>query len=363
MDSLRRLVGREPLESSAPIVALDGTLAGAVRISYRSDGVLAEARRLATGAALIALAWIVLGLMFGNVLLRRITRPLTEVVRATEKLSEGERIEVKVAADPELSELVGAFNRMSSRLREGREQMEQLIATLNERVARATEEGLRAERLITLGGIAAGFAHEMGNSLHVISGFAAVAARELPADHPNRADMDAVKREAGRASAMLERFLFFARARSARRASQSVEPVLREAVEVIEPAAVEARVTTDLHVTPALPDVNVDAELLRQAFVNLCVNAIQAMKGGGKLSVRALQEDGEVVVEFEDTGPGAPAQVREHIFEPFFTTKEKGTGLGLAIVRQAAEAHGGRAEVEDTGHGALFRIRIPWRTA
>ncbi|MGE5047943.1 MAG: sensor histidine kinase [Deltaproteobacteria bacterium] len=363
MDSLRRLVGREPLEASAPIVGLNGSLAGAVRISYRSDGVLAEARRLATGAAVIALAWIVLGLSFGNLLLRRITRPLTEVVRATEKLSEGERIEVKVAADPELSELVGAFNRMSARLRESREQMEHLIATLNERVARATEEGLRAERLVTLGGIAAGFAHEMGNSLHVISGFAAIAARELPPDHPNRADMDAVRREAVRASAMLERFLFFARARSARRASQSVEPVLREAVEVIEPAAVEARVTTELRVCAALPDVNVDAELLRQAFVNLCVNAIQAMKGGGKLSVRALQQEGEVVVEFEDTGPGVPLPVREHIFEPFFTTKEKGTGLGLAIVRQAAEAHGGKAEVEDTGHGALFRIRIPWRAA
>jgi signal transduction histidine kinase len=363
VDSLRRLVAREPLESSAPIVGSNGSLAGAVRISYRSDGVLAEARRLATGAAVIALAWIVLGLSFGNLLLRRITRPLTEVVRATEKLSEGERIEVKVAADPELSELVAAFNRMSARLRENRAQMEQLIATLNERVARATEEGLRAERLVTLGGIAAGFAHEMGNSLHVISGFAAVAARELPADHPNRADMDAVKREAGRASAMLERFLFFARARSARRASQSVEPVLREAVEVIEPAAVEARVATDLRVCAALPDVNVDAELLRQAFVNLCVNAIQAMKGGGKLSVRALQQNGEVVVEFEDTGPGVPLPVREHIFEPFFTTKEKGTGLGLAIVRQAAEAHGGKAEVEDTGHGALFRIRIPWRAS
>jgi signal transduction histidine kinase len=87
------------------------------------------------------------------------------------------------------------------------------------------------------------------------------------------------------------------------------------------------------------------------------------MKGGGKLSVRALRHDGEVVVEFEDTGPGVPLPVREHIFEPFFTTKEKGTGLGLAIVRQAAEAHGGKAEVEDTGHGALFRIRIPWRAS
>jgi signal transduction histidine kinase len=199
----------------------------------------------------------------------------------------------------------------------------------------------------------------MGNSLHVISGFVAVVLRELPGDHPNRVDLDALKREAARASAMLERFLFFARARSARRALQSLEPVLREAVEVIQPAAVEGRVVTELRAESPLPDVDVDAELLRQAFVNLSVNAIQAMAQGGKLSVRALARGDAVLIEFEDTGPGVPPEVREHIFEPFFTTKEKGTGLGLAMVRQAAEAHGGKAEVENTGHGALFRIRIP----
>ncbi len=359
LEFLRRLIRDEPLEASAPIVTADGASFGEVRISYRSDRVLREAQRLAEGAALIAFVFITLGLIFATVLLRRITRPLTEVVRAAEKLAEGEKIEVQVAADPELSEMVAAFNRMAGRLRERREEMEQLIASLNERIARALEEGMRSERLVTVGGIAAGFAHEMGNSLHVIAGFAAVVLRELPPDHANRTDVEALRREAARASALLERFLFFARARTARRAMQSLDAVLREAVEVIGPAAIEARVTSDLSIEPGLPELDVDAELLRQAFVNLCVNAVQAMKSGGHLAVRALRHGADVAFEFQDTGPGVAPETREHIFEPFFTTKENGTGLGLAIVRHAAEAHGGKVEVESTSSGSLFRIVIP----
>ena len=359
LEWLRLLVRDQALEAGAPILGRDGAPFGHVRISYRSDRVLREARRLAGGAALIAAVFVTLGLVFATVLLRRITRPLTEVVNAAEKLAEGEKIEVQVAADRELSELVAAFNRMAARLRERRDEMEQLIASLNERVARAMEEGLRAERLVTVGGIAAGFAHEMGNSLHVIAGFAAVVLRELPPDHPNRTDVEALRREAARASALLERFLFFARARSARRALQPIDSVLREAVEVIGPAAIEARVTTELTIDPDLPELDVDAELLRQAFVNLCVNAVQAMGRGGQLTVRARRHEGAIAFEFQDTGPGVAPEVRDRIFEPFFTTKETGTGLGLAIVRHAAEAHGGRAEVENTPQGALFRIVIP----
>jgi signal transduction histidine kinase len=360
LEFLRRMLRDQPLEERAPLLTADGEPFGEVRISYRSSRVRREAQRLAGGAGLIALVFVGLGLTFATVLLRRITRPLTEVVRAAERLAEGEKIEVQVAADRELSELVAAFNRMAARLRERREEMEHLIASLNERVARAMEEGMRSERLVTVGGIAAGFAHEMGNSLHVIAGFAAVVLRELPPDHANRTDVEALRREAARASALLERFLFFARARSARRALQPVDSVVREAVEVIGPAAIEARVTTDLSIEPGLPDVDVDAELLRQAFVNLCINAVQAMSGrGGHLSVRALRRGSDVAFEFQDTGPGVAPEARERIFEPFFTTKENGTGLGLAIVRHAAEAHGGRAEVESTSSGALFRIVIP----
>jgi signal transduction histidine kinase len=117
-----------------------------------------------------------------------------------------------------------------------------------------------------------------------------------------------------------------------------------------------------VEIDPALPEVLADAELLRQAFLNLCVNAIQAMgeRGGGRLTVRAARAQDGVLVEVKDTGPGMSEDLAAHVFEPFFTTTANGTGLGLAIVRQAAEAHGGTVEVESTpGAGATFRVRLP----
>jgi len=221
---------------------------------------------------------------------------------------------------------------------------------------------LRADRLATLGGIAAGFAHELGNSLNVIRGYAAVAERELPEDHPNRSDVSLIRRETSRAASLIERFLVFARARASQAYRQPVEPILREAVEVVGPAADQAKVQRSVEVEPGLPEVVADAELLRQAFLNLCVNAIHAMGpgGGGRLRASARADGDAVLVEVHDDGPGMPPEVARRIFEPFFTTKAEGTGLGLAIVRQATEAHGGSVEVESTpGQGTTFRIRLP----
>jgi signal transduction histidine kinase len=166
----------------------------------------------------------------------------------------------------------------------------------------------------------------------------------------------------GRAASLIERFLVFARARSAHPHAQPIEPVVREAAEVVGPAAAQAKVDRVVEMEDGLPLVDADAELLRQAFLNLCVNGIQAMQeqGGGRLGVRARREGDGVLVEVSDTGPGMDAATRAHVFEPFFTTKATGTGLGLAIVRQAVEAHGGTIEVETApGAGTTFRVRLP----
>jgi len=166
----------------------------------------------------------------------------------------------------------------------------------------------------------------------------------------------------GRAASLIERFLVFARARTVHPHAQPIDPIVRDAAEVVGPAAAQAKVERTVEIEDGLPLVEADAELLRQAFLNLCVNAIQAMQeqGGGRLSVRARREGESVVVEVKDSGPGMSDETRSHVFEPFFTTKAAGTGLGLAIVRQAAEAHGGAVEVESQpGAGATFRIRLP----
>jgi len=361
LQALMRLVHPEGIVASAPVLRA-GQVVGAVRVDFTHEEVIGSARDLALGASILGMFWIGLGLMMAVIFISRVTRPLVRLVDAAGHLAEEQGVQLEVPEEKETADLVRAFNRMSSRLEERRAENQRLIAELEERVEQKTREVLKADRLATLGGIAAGFAHEIGNSLNVIRGYAAVAERELPADHANRPDVSAIRRETGRAAELLERFLVFARARASHAFAQSVEPILREAVEVVGPAAVQARVERSVDVPPDLPEVVIDAGLLRQAFLNLCVNAIQAMTpgGGGRLIASARREGAQVVVEIRDTGPGLPEESARRVFEPFFTTKAEGTGLGLAIVRQAAEAHGGGVEVESApGQGAAFRLRLP----
>ena len=361
-DALLRLIEPRGLVTGAPVLR-DGALVGAIRVHFTAAEVVGSAHALAWSAAAVAAFWIALGQTLATVLLAGLTRSVGRVVTAAEQVGHEESgQQIAVPKDRELAELALAFNGMSSRLAARREENQKLIATLEERVAQKTREVLRADRLATLGGIAAGFAHELGNSLNVIRGYTAVALRELPQDHQNRADLEAVRRETSRAASLLDRFLVFARSRDTRTAVQAVEPVLREAVEVVGPAAAQAKVTTRVEVAPGVPDVSADAEILRQAFLNLCVNAIHAMapQGGGALVARLRREGDQVVAEIEDTGPGIAAEHLPHVFEPFYTTKAAGTGLGLAIVRQAAETHGGSVEVASPpGAGATFAVRLP----
>jgi signal transduction histidine kinase len=358
---LARLLEPQGLITGAPVLR-DGAVVGAVRVDFTHDEVVGSARSLAWSAAAVAGFWIFLGQALAALLFAGIYRAVRRVMSAAEALGHDESgLQLPLPGDEELADLVVAFNQMSSRLKERRDENLRLIGSLERRVEQKTREVLRADRLATLGGIAAGFAHELGNSLNVIRGYTTVALRELPADHPNHADLEAVKRETLRAASLLERFLVFARSRTTNVQPQPIEPVVREAVEVVGPAAAQARVETSVQVEPGLPDVNADAELLRQAFLNLCVNAIQAMQpGGGRLEVRVRRDGGGLAVEFQDTGPGIDEETARHVFEPFYTTKASGTGLGLAIVRQAAETHGGAVEVEGRpGQGALFRVRLP----
>ena len=361
MQALMRLVHPEGIVSSAPVLR-EGQVVGAVLVDFTHEEVVGNARELAWGASVVAFFWILLGHLLTAIFIRQVTRPLVRLSQAAEHLAEERGVRLEPPEDRELADLVRAFNHMSARLEERRTENQRLIAELEERVAQKTREVLRADRLATLGGIAAGFAHEIGNSLNVIRGFSSVAAREMPADSAVKEDVEAIRREVGRAASLIERFLVFARARSVHPHPQPIGPIVREAAEVVGPAAAQAKVERVLEIHEGLPLVDADAELLRQAFLNLCVNAIQAMQepGGGRLTVRARRDRDGVAVEVADTGPGMDAETRAHVFEPFFTTKATGTGLGLAIVRQAAEANGGTVEVESApGAGATFRVRLP----
>jgi C4-dicarboxylate-specific signal transduction histidine kinase len=264
-----------------------------------------------------------------------------------------------------LSRAAIAFERLASALAEERRRLAQKVSELegvNVELLRARESLLRAERLATLGRIASGIAHEVGNPLGAISGYVELARDRLERSQRPEVDdfLSRIGAEAGRIDAIVRELLDLAR---------PAEPALGE-IDVAAPldaalrlARVQARfrqVEVALDLPADLPKVIADERRLGQVFLNLLLNAGDAMAGAGKVSIRARAQDGAVVVRVEDSGPGIAPDDLPRIFEPFFTTKATGhgTGLGLALSQGIVESFGGRLAAANGGAGAVFTLAL-----
>ncbi len=229
-------------------------------------------------------------------------------------------------------------------------------------LARTQQQLLRRERLAALGELSAVVAHEVRNPLGAIFNSVATIRHLIDPASPALRLVDIVGEEADRLNRMVDELLDFARP-----ASPALMPVplARLLEDSVRAALVDSQGPVEVMwaVDTAVPPVLADERMMRQAFLNLALNAVQAMPRGGTLRVGARRVDGsphEVQVEFSDTGLGIPPNVRERIFEPFFTTKAKGTGLGLALVKRIVESHSGRLVLEsEPGQGTTFRLFLP----
>ena len=222
----------------------------------------------------------------------------------------------------------------------------------------------RHDRLISLGTIAAGLAHELGNRMHIIQGFSALLQTRTPEDHPNRPDVDAIHGENERAVTLLGRFLQFARAGEGSFHTVCVDEVVRESLEICAPKLRERRVTVETALETGDLAIRCDSRLLDQAFVNLIFNAADAMadRPERRLTISSRHAGADAAkITFRDTGPGIPPAIRDRIFDPFFTTKSaEGTGLGLSIAHQVIDGHGGAMTVaSEEGRGTTFTVRLP----
>jgi signal transduction histidine kinase len=228
------------------------------------------------------------------------------------------------------------------------------------------EEQLRkAERLSALGELSAVLAHEIRNPLGSIRGTAEILKDDLCPGEKKYEFLQILIKETDRLNRVVEDFLQFARPLQVERGTCDLMAVLGDVVALVSPEATLRGVR--LHLVPAnLPQVHGDPEKLRQSFLNLILNGVQATARRGSLTISAAPvAEGEdsllfVCISFADTGEGMAPDDLEKIFEPFYTTKEGGTGLGLAITHRIVESHGGRIEVEsERGKGTLFRILLP----
>ena len=240
-----------------------------------------------------------------------------------------------------------------------------VVTVIDETDKRRVEMQLRRhDRLISLGTIAAGLAHELGNYMHTIHGFSSILMRSMREDDPLKADVRQIHDENSRAVALLDRFLQFARPGLVHYRPEPIDSLVREAMDM---GAYKLR-KTDVKVTDALATgdqlVRCDTRLLTQVFVNLVLNAMDAMEGR---DVRVLEvgstllDDERVRIWFRDTGAGIAKEHRDRIFDPFFTTKAvTGTGLGLSIAHQIVDRHGGTITVDsEVGQGTTFTIELP----
>jgi two-component system, NtrC family, sensor histidine kinase HydH len=221
-----------------------------------------------------------------------------------------------------------------------------------------------AEKLAAIGTLTAGLSHEIKNPLNAAALQLSVLERRIgrlpPEVQPElRGPLKLVKDEVARLNGIVEEFLSFASPRELFKVSVELAPLLDHVADFLAPQAEAAGVRLERR-CDGLAVVAGDEVRLKQAVVNLVLNAIQATGPLGTVSIQADQRDREVLISVEDTGAGIPAEIRNRIFEPFFTTKPGGSGLGLPLVHRIVEQHDGTISVERSDKsGTRFVIRLP----
>ncbi len=298
------------------------------------------------------LAWgglVLLTLLLALALARLLTGPVQRLEAQSRAIGEGrlgQRVEIR--SGDELERLGDAFNDMASRLA-GRER----------ELARAHAELVRRERLAAVGELAAAVAHEIRNPLGVI--FNAVSAlRRNIAPEEAKGLYDMLQEEADRLNRMVGDLLDFTRPFNPTFEPTGLRALLSAAIAGAVGGEGDPAVAVEVAMEDGLPPVALDPRLMRQALINVLVNAAQAMTNGGKVEVRVRREGPFLQIDVRDAGPGIPPEVRARMFEPFFTTKATGTGLGLAVVKRILESHGGSVSFESApGQGTVFSLRLP----
>ncbi|MBX6362733.1 MAG: HAMP domain-containing protein [Gemmatimonadetes bacterium] len=401
------------------LTALAVVFAGAVLVAAGGTVLLQPSLESSTrGALYIATllgADLLVFLLFGRYLVeRRVLEPLRRMIAAVEEIAAADESAPLKAPRPlpspesaEMARLADAVTRMAERLMKNQEALAANILSLqetNRELAGARDAILRAEKMASVGRLAAGIAHEVGNPLSAVMNYLGLAGRGLA--EPQRQLILAAESEARRIDRIIRGLLDYARVREARARPVDVNAIIVQSIELIDLQGRFAGIDVTQELADDLPPIRADQHQLQQVFVNLFVNAVDALEGtrSPRIHVRTSKQRhnpalvrpahrkddppgvdyshrrrlavagrvprgmtflpaGEVaVIEVMDNGPGIPAELLDQIFEPFVTTKEpgKGTGLGLAVCARLIDGMGGTIAADTLPEGgAVFRIFLP----
>ena len=236
-----------------------------------------------------------------------------------------------------------------------------LIGGLRDREKTMQSRLHEAGRLAAIGKAVSGLAHDLKTPLIAIGGISRLVHKNLEENSPHRKKLDIIVEEVQRLEGMIKEMLDFSRPLELHRSEEDLNNVISQSLAIISDLAEERKVRVEWQSSQNSPLISFDAPRMKQALINLLMNAIEASPEGEIVTVSSYQKGRKLIIDVIDRGGGIQANKKEEIFSPFFTTKEGGTGLGLPIAKKIVEAHSGYLEVlENREKGVIFRVRIPY---
>jgi two-component system NtrC family sensor kinase len=319
----------------------------------------------------LATAGFVLIIIVTDYMVRQITRPIREIVAATRNLAAGNfDQEVRVDRQGEIALLAQSFNQMLRSLRQLKADLEEWGRTLEDKVQQRTEQLIamqnrvaQSEKLASLGMLSAGVAHEINNPLGGILSLTALALEDLPPGDPARPNLEEVVRQSERCREIVKGLLEFSRQQEAGSDLIDVREVIDDTLALMGKQALFFNVKVTKKYDDPVPTVLADPSQLQQVFINIIMNAVQAMGEHGELTVTVtVPSPSQVEIKIADTGCGIPAAYIDKVFDPFYTTKPEGqgTGLGLSIAYGIITKHRGTISIaSEPGKGTALTISLP----
>jgi two-component system NtrC family sensor kinase len=308
-------------------------------------------------------------------LMKLVTRRIKALVVGMRKVASGDLdYSIPASTRDEMGYLALSFNRMTTNLRKANEEILDLVRTLENRVDERTKELretqsqlVHVEKLAALGRIAATVAHEINNPLTGVFTYIKLMERRIDAGKASpeaiakfREYLSTMSREVQRTSAIVLNLLDFTRPKEPSRKQIVLNDLIEESLSIVRNKISSHGITVEEDFHP-MPQISADPSQIKQVFINLIVNACEAMLRGGVLTIRSGLDQATCTqsVAFSDTGPGIPSENIQRIFDPFFTTKEKGTGLGLSVAHGIISRHGGRIDVVTGVDGTIMTVVLP----
>lgn len=305
----------------------------------------------------ITLLGALVAIFFSYFISKRISVPLNKLVSASRDVAHGNldaRVDIKSMSNDELGELANAFNTMASALEERDKKLMELTSS---RIR-------RSERLALIGRLSAGVAHELNNPLQGIVTYSHLLLERMPADNPNKDSVQVIVTQADRCRDIIRGLLDFSRQREPVKTLSNINLVLFECISLLENQVLFQNIEITKDFDAELPFAVIDPSQMERVFMNMIINAAEAMDGRGCLTLVTGSDPLEqnIEIKFIDSGVGIAEEDLRRIFDPFFTTKEvgHGTGLGLAISYGIVKEHGGTISVKSrVGKGTTFTVKLP----